>query len=93
MAKKEENSTSQMPGGAQNIEKASQSFAAAAAKENRIIFRQGVYLAKNTLRPASVRVVRQRRTRSARRGVHLFVEKPRRGFSTARAPPECREAP
>ena len=55
------------PSGAlQSVEKASQSFAAAAAKLIRIIFCGGVYVAENTDQPASVEFVRSQRTNYAR---------------------------
>ena len=40
------------------VEKASQSFAPAGAKEMQIMFPGGVYVGKHTLRPASVQAVR-----------------------------------
>ena len=42
----------------QRVEKASQSFAPAGAKEMQIMFPGGVYVGKHTLRPASVQAVR-----------------------------------
>ncbi len=55
---------------AQPVEKASQSFAPAGAKEVGSVFCRGVYVAENTSRPVSVRMVRQRRTMRARNGLH-----------------------
>ena len=52
--------------GGQSVKKASQSFAPAGAKMIRIIFCGGVYVAENTLRPASVEFVRSQRTNYAR---------------------------
>jgi len=46
------------------------------------MFDRGVYVGKHTSQAASVRVVRRRRTRSARGRLQKTVEKPRRGFST-----------
>ena len=47
------------------------------------IFGRGVYVDKNTSQTASVRVVRQRRTRSARSRLQKAVGKARRAFSTS----------
>ena len=57
-------------------------FAASAANIFQIIFRQGVYLAENTSQAASVELVRQRRTNSARGRLQNTVGKPQRGFPT-----------
>ena len=46
----------------------------------KIIFCRGVYLTENTSQAASVRVVRRRRTRSARSRLQKLVGKARKGF-------------
>ena len=46
----------------------------------KIIFCRGVYLTENTSQAASVRVVRRRRTRSARSRLQKLVGKARQGF-------------
>ena len=67
----------------QTVEKASQNFFAKAKKQNQIIFGRGVYVDKNTSQAASVRVVRFKRTRSARSGLQKTGGKARRDFSTS----------
>ena len=52
-------------------------------KQSENIFHQGVYLVENTDQAASVGVVRQWRTRSARSRLQKTVGKPQWGFSTA----------
>ncbi len=83
----ENSSPGRLPGAAQRVEKASQSFAPAGAKSMQIIFPGGVYVGKNTLRPASVQAVRIWRTARARSRPRPVVEKLQRSFSTASAAP------
>ena len=64
----------------QLVKKASQSFAAAAAKEIKNIFCRGVYLAENTSQAASVEFGRQRRTNYARSRLQSFCRKSPKGF-------------
>ena len=51
------------------------------SKTNPIVFGRGVYVAENTSHPASVRVVRLKRTASARSGVYKLVDKVSRTLS------------
>ena len=68
--------------GFQSVEKASQSFAAAAAKLIRIIFCGGVYVAENTTQPASVEFVCQWHTNYARSRLQAHSnENPAKRFS------------
>ncbi len=65
-------------------------FAAGAAKKISIIFRRGVYVAENTSQAVSVRVVRLRRTRSARSRLQsLLPESPKGDFRQSEA--RCRQ--
>ena len=64
----------------QTVKKASQSSPKLRRIESKNVFDRGVYVGENTSQAASVRVVRQRRTRSARSRLQNTGGKPRKGF-------------
>ena len=66
--------------GLQSVKKASQSSPRVRRIESKSVFDRGVYVGENTSQAASVRVVRQRRTRSARSRLQNTGGKPRKGF-------------